>query len=522
MKILIINPIFDLSFWDFSLCKDITGKQFPNPPLALPTLAAMVPDNFDIELIDENVEPISFESDADIVAITGFIIQKERVFEIADKFRQLGKTICIGGPVVEDSIIDECQQHADHVFQGEAEYTWPAFFKDLSQNDEKSLYIENERINMHDSPLPRFDLLKIDRYATAIIETSRGCPYSCEFCEIPARLGKKSRTKTVEQVMAEVKSLVNLGVDSIMFIDDHFVGSKRHTKKLLHELIDYVESINYAVNFSVQFTINLSKDDELLELFYRANFTRVFIGLETSRENSLKLAQKKQNTNIDLIEAVHKVQSYNIMVWAGLIVGFDGDDETVFDEQLEFIQAAGVTVAMIGILQAIPGTALYERLEKANRIKRDSTSGIRGTQNDLIYSNVIPEGMTPRALATGYQQLVAQAYTEENFAKRVITAIKSTIKPVHRKAKPISAEDKQVLLKTLKYFFSLRHPKRMWMFLKVVGYTLVNKPSHLETAFIHLVAHKHFQQFYQIVANLPFQEPDIISVVDLSSNEQAA
>jgi len=506
MKILIINPIFALSLWDFSLCKDITDKGFPNPPLALPTLAALVPKGIEVELCDENVESINFDSDADIIAITGFLIQSTRVFEIADKFRAQGKTVVIGGPVVEQSILDECQQHADTIFIGEAEYTWPQFIQDYQAGIAQGVYKQSKRINMHDSPLPRFELLKKGAYSTAIIETSRGCPYSCDFCEIPMRLGKKSRTKSVEQVMAEVEKYYQLGFDSIFFIDDHFVGNKRHTKMLLKELAKFVKRVNYRVSFSVQFTINFSKEDEMLELFYQANFQRVFIGLETSRESSLKSAHKNQNMNIDLIEAVQRIQSYNIIVWAGFIVGFDGDDATVFDEQYEFIQAAGVTIGMIGLLQAIPGTALYQRLEGQNRIKRDTTSGVRGPYQELIYSNVIPTDLTPAQLAKGYQSLVSQVYQDKAFSVRLMRLIKSSQRKIHPHDKITGEYEKQVFKRLLKYYLNLKYPSRAWLFIKTVTYTLLFKPSLFEIVITQLVAFKHFREFYHKVATQPVTE----------------
>ncbi|MCX5717657.1 MAG: radical SAM protein, partial [Nitrospirae bacterium] len=342
MKICLINPCFPLSLWDFSYSRDIDGNIFPFPPLALATLAALTPGEYEVVICDENVKPVDFDTEADIVGITGYHIQKERVYQIADSFRSKGKTVAIGGPLVQKSNLDECTEHADIVFLGEAEYTWPSFIRDFQSGNAQPLYAQDGFVDLVASPAPRFELLELSVYSTAIIETSRGCPHSCEFCEIPIRLGKRPRNKSVEQVMTEIRSLYALGTDSIFIIDDNFFGNRKRALALLAEIERFVKSIDYRVYFSCQFTIDISRDEEILILMNKANFRRVFVGIETPRKLSLTMARKNQNTKVDLLDAVRRIQSNNIIVWGSFIVGFDSDDTNIFNEQLKFIQAASI------------------------------------------------------------------------------------------------------------------------------------------------------------------------------------
>ncbi|NBX37737.1 MAG: radical SAM protein, partial [Planctomycetes bacterium] len=362
MRVLFLNPVFPPSLWDFSLSRDIEGKRYTHPPLALPTLAALTPAAHTVRLLDENVEPVDVATLAgqfDLVGLTGYYIQRHRVFELADQFRSRGVRVAIGGPIVEASTIDTVAAHADHVFLGEAEYTWPQFIAELEAGHAQPRYEQTAFVDMRDSPPPRYELLALGAYSTATIETSRGCPMSCEFCEIPIRLGQRARSKDTAQIMAEVRAHHALGADSIFFVDDHFVGNRSHAKRLLEELVRFQREIGFAMAFSCQFTINLARDTEMVELLHAANFRRVFVGIETPRRESLASVRKKQNLVGDLLENIHLLQSYGIVVWAGMIVGFDTDDAAIFDEQRAFIAEAGIPVVMSGLLQAIPGTPLH-------------------------------------------------------------------------------------------------------------------------------------------------------------------
>lgn len=498
MRIYLINPASPLSLWDFSLSRDITTHAFPYPPLALPTIAALTPSGHEVTLCDENVENIDFEIEADLIGITGYSSQSSRVFEIGDIFRAQGKKVVIGGPLVDAAAMADCLLHANTVFMGEAEYTWPQYLKDLKNGIESPVYHQRDTINIDDSPRPLFELLKNDSYSTALVETSRGCPYACEFCEVPARLGNKTRNKNLAQVMEEVRTLYKLGARSIYFTDDCFVGNRKRAKRLLLQLGQFAQSVRYSMSFSCQFTINCANDDELLSLFYKANFKLVFIGIETPQKESLLAAGKKQNANIDLVEAVRKIQSYNITVWAGLLIGLDGDGKNVFDDQFAFLGKAGIPIAMIGLLQAIPGTPLYARLEKEQRIKTGETSGLMGSYDRLMSTNIASLHFPEEELFRGFKSHVENVYDYRHFGDRVIGSIKLSAQPNLHLQKKLGAKELLALFRIIKYYLNLTHPRRALMFLRIMLYALVFKPQQLETVLVHLVIHKHFKAFYSL------------------------
>lgn len=497
MKICLINPRLPLSLWDFSYSRDIDGNVFPFPTLSLATLAALTPGEHEVVICDENVKHVDFDTDADIVGITGYHIQKERVYQLADSLRSKGKTVAIGGPLVQKSNLDECTEHADVVFLGEAEYTWPLFIRDFQSGNAKSLYEQEEFVDLTASPAPRFELLELSAYSTAIIETSRGCPHSCEFCEIPIRLGKRPRNKSAEQVMTEIRSLYALGADSIFIIDDNFFGNRKRALDLLVEIERFVKSIDYRVYFSCQFTIDISRDEEILILMNKANFRRVFVGIETPRELSLTMARKNQNTKIDLLDAVRRIQSNNIIVWGAFIVGFDSDDTNIFNEQLRFIQAASIPAAMVGILQAIPGTPLYERIRKEGRLRDIEAGGIRGKASSLIHTNIKPVNMSSEELAEGYRYLVRNLYSYDNFAERLINAVKLGKKHGIKGRTQISKKGILTLLRLLNYYVLSTDLRRIYMFIRIIAQTLLHNPQHLQTALMHLVVYKHLKLFYE-------------------------
>ncbi len=502
MRIHLVNPLYPASLWDFAGCRDITGKKYAHPPLSLPTVAALTPREHEVRITDENVATVDLGWKADVVGITGYHIQRERVFELADAFRARGAFVAIGGPMVEDGSVAECSEHADAVFQGEAEYTWPRFLSDLAAGNPRKTYVQKDFVAMADSPAPRFDLLDLASYSTTTIETSRGCPYTCEFCEIPGRLGARSRHKTVEQVMAEVRSLRALGADSIFFVDDHFIGDRAFTVLLLKELARFAREEAYGIYFTCQFTINLARDAELLGLLHAAHFRRVFVGIETPRKASLVSAHKKQNVAGDLLVNIRALQAHGITVWAGIIVGFDSDDAAIFEEQREFLQASGIPVAMIGLLQAIPGTPLHERKAREGRLREIPVSGVRGTAESLLVSNILHSVLSDRVMAEGFQALVKSFYDYEPFGDRLIASLSA------RRAAPLPVKTKlgveqfRMLARIAGYYLLTVDGARRRLFTRVMG-AVLRGGLDTEMAFMHLVVYKHLRGFYRHLASLP-------------------
>ncbi|MCC6749935.1 MAG: radical SAM protein [Deltaproteobacteria bacterium] len=521
MKILLVNPAFPPSLWDFEHCRDLDGSRYAHPPLSLPTLAALTPPGHAVRLLDENVGLVDLDADAALVGLTGYWMQRERVFELADAFRARGRTVALGGPLVEESTLEECARHADVVFLGEAELTWPRFLRELEAGTAGAVYRQEEFVDLADSPLPRFELLDRRAYSTATIETSRGCPMTCEFCEIPTRLGRRPRTKSIPQVLAEVRALHALGADSIFFVDDNFVGDRRRAKALLEELARFARSIGYAIDFSCQITIDAAKDEALLELLYAANIRRVFVGLESPRPASLKEAGKRQNLATEVQENIRRLQERNIAVWAGMIVGFDHDDAGIFDEHLRFLAEAGVPVVMSGLLQAIPGTPLYRRMEAAGRLREVEMAGVRGRLAAAVTTNIVPRGLTDEELRSGYLKMLRALYDEEAYGDRLLTALRRSRRPTQPKrgakvattagttaGAKLGPERRAILGRILKHYLLTRDARRRRLFLRVVLETLRHAPAQLESALFHLVVYKHLRHFHErLSAQLPREEP---------------
>jgi radical SAM superfamily enzyme YgiQ (UPF0313 family) len=387
------------------------------PPLGLLTLAALTPPNFRVTLCDENAgEPVDFTTTAPIVGLTGYLHQRKRVYDYADRFRQLGKLVAIGGPIA-NLATEECRLHCDVLFEGEAEYTWPQFLNDYAQGKWADHYHQVEKIHLPDSPPPRLDLLR-RRYAHGIIQCTRGCPFTCEFCDIIVMYGRKMRVKPPAQIIEEIEAWKGVGVSTIFFADDNFIGNRAYTKELLREVARWNARQKHAMTFYTQASIDMVRDEELLELLRDANFVSVFIGIESPRKSSLAETHKTQNMKVDLVEAVHKIQSYGLFIYAGMIVGFDNDDVEIFDEQFDFLQKAQIPIVMPGVLTAVPKTPLYQRLKVAGRLREEWSDNDYELTNGV--TNFYPLQITLEELRRGQEALYRKLYDPDAFAERVL------------------------------------------------------------------------------------------------------
>jgi radical SAM superfamily enzyme YgiQ (UPF0313 family) len=415
MRLLLINPRAPESFWSFRWACDriLPGKRAVNPPLGLATLAALCPPEWEVEIIDENVEAIPADTAADIVGICGMGVQFQRQRELLQHFRSRGRYVVAGG-----SFASLCPEQyadiADTVVAGEAEYIWPQFCRDFDAGAPKPLYKECGEVSLHDSPVPRFDLLKLDRYAMVSLQFSRGCPFQCEFCDIIIMFGRKPRTKTAAQVCAELDVLRRHGVRNVFFVDDNFIGNKPQARELLRALAAYQREHDYRFRFGTEASLNLAQDEELMRLLREANFQWVFIGIESPDPESLKETKKLQNTREDMLTSLRRIYANAIDVFAGFIVGFDHDTVESFDRQHDFIVRSGIQVAMVGLLTALPRTPLYKRLEAEGRLLSDEA-----VDNTRLATNVVPKGMTMEAMRAGYQTLYARLLSDRGIADRI-------------------------------------------------------------------------------------------------------
>ena len=405
VKIVLINPKFPESFWSLKWAVDtfVPGARTVNPPLGLATLAALCPADWEVEIVDENVQSVPLDTEADIVGICGMAVQFPRQAELLTYYRSKGCFVVAGGSYA--SLCPESYDSlSDTVVAGEAEYVWKEFCRDFEQGAPKRLYRETGVVSLEDSPVPRFDLLNPRHYAMMGMQYSRGCPYNCEFCDVIVMFGRRPRTKTLGQVRAELDALRALGVREVFFVDDNLIGNKKAAKELLLFLGEYQKEHDYRFQFGTEVSLNVADDDELLRLFREARFQWVFVGIESPNEESLKETGKVQNTRRDMLASVRRIYANGMDVLGGFIVGFDHDTVEIFDKQYRFIVDAGIQTAMIGLLLAIEKTPLYERLEKENRLE---PLAIRA-DNSKLMTNVIPKRMTGDELIGGYQALYAR------------------------------------------------------------------------------------------------------------------
>jgi radical SAM superfamily enzyme YgiQ (UPF0313 family) len=410
--IVLINPRFELSFWGLEHSMQLFGKRANLPVACLALLAALVPDHHQVTLVDENVEDIDFDrlGRADLVCLTAMSIQGQRLVEILEECRSRGVMTVVGGSMATVEP-DTLEGHADVIFVGEADDTWPQFLSEWEQGCHKSRYEQPEKTDLTRLPLPRVDLLKSDRYMFGSLQISRGCPFTCEFCDIIVTFGRRPRLKTSDQVLAELETFRRAGLGIIFVVDDNLIGNKTAIKPVLREIIRWQQERAYPLTLFTEASLDLAEDEELMELMGLANFQNVFIGIETPNEDSLRETKKYQNVRPragTLLERVHRVQRHGIDVWCGMIVGFDHDNPSIFEVMPKFLSEARISAALIGLLYAIQTTPLYDRLLAAGRLNDDEAREKYGT-------NVIPLGMSREELRDGFIRVMQACYSADHY-----------------------------------------------------------------------------------------------------------
>lgn len=421
LKILLVNPEVPNTFWSLKSALKFVSKKAILPPLGLLTVAAMLPESFGKKLIDMNVTALQDRDIkwADYVFITGMVIQKKSVARIIERCKKLNVKIVAGGPLF--TAFPESYSNIDHLILHEAEITLPAFLSDLEKECPKPVYTTHERPDLKSTPIPQWDLINMKKYAVMCIQYSRGCPFNCDFCDITALLGHKVRTKTTSQIIDELENLyVHKWRGDVFFVDDNFIGKRQELKnELLPAIINWMDKRKRPFSFNTQTSIDLVDDEELMTLMCRAGFNSVFIGIESPNESSLAECNKMQNTGRDIVAAVKKIQRFGIQVQAGFILGFDNDKPGVFDKLISLIQDSGVVTAMVGLLNAPPGTKLYKKLMSENRLTTPAT----GDNMDCTM-NFIPR-MDIHELLSGYLKVLNTIYSQKYYCKRIKTFLKN-------------------------------------------------------------------------------------------------
>lgn len=412
--ITLVNPRFEESYWGLERALPVFGKRAVLPTAALPLLAALTPAPHRVRIVDENVTALDFDALArsDIVGLTGMSVQRGRMREILAELKPRGAFCVVGGPWV--SVEEEAFAGlADVVFVGEAEETWPRFLAEWEAGRHAARYEQAERTDMASVPAPRLDLIDMRKYLFGSVQFSRGCPFTCEFCDIIVTFGRRPRLKTAGQVIAELEGLRKRGVRIAFVVDDNLVGNKAAIRGLLAEVAAWQRRHDYPLTLFSEASIDLADDPSLMAAMTEANFTSVFVGIETPDEEALREAGKLQNLRGErtLVEKVHAIQAAGLDVWCGLIVGFDADDEGVFDRQLAFVERSRISHAMAGMLSAIPKTPLHDRLVRAGRLDEAGAAGF-GT-------NVVPARMSRERLRDGYVDLQRRLHEPEAWFDRL-------------------------------------------------------------------------------------------------------
>ena len=432
IKVLMVWPRFPPSFWGFDAVMDLTSEESTTPPLGLLTIAALCPKNWKLRLVDRSFEEL-LDSDilwADLVMVSGMHVQKDDIRETLLRARVLGKRTMIGGPYA-SSEPQVLLRVADHVVVGEPDEVFDRIAVDLEQGLAKPLYVINDKPDIGKTPVPRFDLLKITKYISMVVQFSRGCPFQCEFCDIITLYGRKPRTKSPHQLLAELDSLFELGWRNQVFIvDDNFIGNHKRALELAQNLEEWQKAHDYPFLFYTEASIDLAQRPELIAAMVKANFHFVFIGIESPSEQSLAETKKYQNLRRDQMDSIRFIRNQGLWVSGGFIIGFDSDTEDIFERQRDFVERAAIPWALIGFLQAPATTPLRDRMLKQGRLLAEKSAGINLEPPNFRTLLPLP------VLLQGMRQTLVSLYSPSAFYNRAYRSLLQWGTRAEQKATP--------------------------------------------------------------------------------------
>jgi radical SAM superfamily enzyme YgiQ (UPF0313 family) len=487
MKILLVYPCCPDTFWSFRHALKFIGRKASFPPLGLLTVAAMLPVDWEKRLVDMNVRALADEdlAWADYAFISAMTIQRQSALEVIDRCRQRGVKTVAGGPLF--TACHEDFPQVDHLVTGEAEISLPRFLEDLCAGEPRHLYADERRADLTDTPIPLWELADVRKYAAMNIQYSRGCPFDCEFCDITVLFGRTPRTKAHTQLIAELENLYTRGWrGAIFFVDDNFIGDRGKLKRtVLPAMIDWMEKRGHPFYFYTEASIDLADDDHLMGLMVKAGFEEVFVGIETPHEEGLVESGKVQNRNRDLLDSVKRIQRAGLQVHGGFIVGFDSDPVTIFERQILFIQESGIVTAMVGMLTALRGTRLHQRLRNEGRLLGNATGNNTG-----ISLNFIPR-MEPNILISGYRSILAAVYSPQNYYRRVISLLRE-YRPHHPGNFHLQPGYVGALFKSILILGVLGRER--FYFWKLFFWSLTRRPRHFPLAITYAIYGFHFRK----------------------------
>lgn len=491
MKVLLVYPEYPNTFWSFKNIMKFVGKKATFPPLGLLTVASLFPDHFEKKLVDMNVSSLQ-DSDiiwSDTVMISAMEVQKESVKDVIFRCSRFNKRIIAGGPLFTTQ--PDLIQGIDHLILDEAETTLFRFLHDLENNKTRRIYTSKKRPDIKKVPPPSWDLIDISNYTTMLVQYSRGCPFNCDFCDIAYLNGRYPRTKSTDQIIEEIRILHDIGWrNAIFFVDDNFIGNKKAVKEMLPHLIKWQEINEYPFTFLTEASLDLADDPDLLDMMSKANFNKVFLGIETPNVSSLEECNKIQNISRNMEDSIKVIQGYGIEVMGGFIVGFDNDPKNIFQDQIEFIQKTGIVTAMVGLLNAIPETPLWERLKKEGRI--DSESSGSNTDGTI---NFIPK-MDRMELIKGYRNIISTIYSPREYYQRIDTFLDNYRPTINRRR--IGPADVRPFLRSL-WRIGLFSRAR-FQYWKLLTKTLLKRRGSFARAMELAIMGHHFQKVARTVS----------------------
>jgi radical SAM superfamily enzyme YgiQ (UPF0313 family) len=493
LNILLVYPRYPDTFWSFKHALKFISKKAAYPPLGLLTVASMLPSEWKKKVVDMNTDKLkdSHLRWADYVFISAMAVQQQSVREVISRCNQANVKVVAGGPLF--ASLHERQEHIqgiDHVVLGEAESIMPRLVADLSSGSAQPVYTCTDRPDVRYSPAPAWHLINTAKYATLSIQYSRGCPFNCDFCDIVLLNGHVPRTKDTLQLIGELDAIYRLGWrNSVFIVDDNFIGNKKKLKaEVLPAIVDWMKQQDYPFTLFTQTSIGLSDDEQLMQLMIEAGFDRVFVGIETPNEDSLGECGKYQNANRDLVASVQTLQHHGFEVQGGFIVGFDSDPQNIFERQISFIQQSGIVTAMVGLLNAPPGTGLYKRLKKENRLLGDATGD--NTDFSLNFTPV----MDHEALISGYRRLVTAIYAPRQYYARIATLLREH-RPMTHKRNSLKKAHLEGLLKSV-WYLGIREKGRQYYW-RMFASTLIRRPGTFPRAITLAVYGYHFRRLIQ-------------------------
>lgn len=485
MRILLVSPRTPDTFWSFAHVLRFVAKKASFPPLGLLTVAAMLPPEWELKLVDLNVERLDDDALrwADYVFLSAMIVHQESVRDIARRCGALRKPVVAGGPLFTTGY--EAFPEIPHFVVGEAEDVMAALIADLRAGDVQPIYRAPAFPSLERTPIPRYDLIRPRDYVTMAAQFSRGCPYDCEFCDIIVMNGRVPRTKSPAQFIAELEALRRRGWNDMVFVvDDNFIGNRARSKALLRALIDWRARTRPAMGFFTEASINLADDAELRELMVAAGFRKVFVGIETPSTVALEACRKLQNTGRDLVASVHTLQASGLEVMGGFIVGFDSDTVSIFRQQYDLIQHSGVVTAMVGLLTALPQTRLYQRLQREGRLLAETAGN--NTAAALNFRPILDRAY----LADGYRELMRRLYEPRTYYQRIRIFLSNYT--AHTERLRLSRADLTAFLKSF-WWLGVWYRGRLAYWRFFLG-TLVRHPRRFRIAIELAIIGHHFRR----------------------------